>query len=91
MDFLRSTLHLPVPEVLAWNSAVDSTNRVGAEYIIMEHAPGKILADVWRYMDVERKIGTVEDIVAVQHKLLSLKFSKYGCLFSDPVRFVGNT
>jgi hypothetical protein len=42
----------------------------------MEHAPGKILADVWRYMDVESKIGTVEDIVAVQHKLLSLKFSK---------------
>ncbi|KAJ9205852.1 hypothetical protein DTO164E3_1105 [Paecilomyces variotii] len=81
MDFLRNMLHLPVPEVLAWNSAVDSTNRVGAEYIIMEHAPGKNLADVWTDMDLEHKVQTMEDIVAIQHKLLSLKFSKYGCLF----------
>lgn len=70
-------LCLPVPEVLAWNSAVDSTNRVGAEYIIMEHAPGKNLADVWTDMDLEPKVQIMEDIVAIQHKLLSLKFSKY--------------
>ncbi|KAJ9227024.1 hypothetical protein DTO027B5_8130 [Paecilomyces variotii] len=81
MDFLRNMLCLPVPEVLAWNSAVDSTNRVGAEYIIMEHAPGKNLADVWTDMDLEPKVQIMEDIVAIQHKLLSLKFSKYGCLF----------
>ncbi|KAB8272597.1 phosphotransferase family protein [Aspergillus minisclerotigenes] len=81
MDFLRTILHLPVPKVLAWNSTVDSTNRVGAEYIIMEHAPGKNLADVWTEMDLESKVQTMEDIVTIQHKLLSLKFSEYGCLF----------
>ncbi|THC90747.1 hypothetical protein EYZ11_009794 [Aspergillus tanneri] len=75
MDFLRNTLHLPVPKVLAWNSAVDSTNRVGAEYIIMEHAPGKNLADIWTDMDLEHKIQTMEDIVTIQQKLLLLKFS----------------
>ncbi|KAE8147108.1 phosphotransferase family protein [Aspergillus avenaceus] len=81
MDFLRTILLIPVPKVLAWNSAVDSTNRVGAEYILMEHAPGKNLADVWSDMDLERKVRTMEDIVTVQHKLLSLRFSEYGCLF----------
>ncbi|RAK79536.1 phosphotransferase family protein [Aspergillus fijiensis CBS 313.89] len=84
MDFLRTILGLPVPKVLAWNSAVDSTNRVGAEYIIMEYAPGKNLADVWTDMDLECKVRTMEDIVTIQHKFLSLKFSEYsrhGCLF----------
>ncbi|KAB8204572.1 hypothetical protein BDV34DRAFT_213836 [Aspergillus parasiticus] len=55
MDFLRTILYLLVPKVLVWNYAVDSTNRVGAEYIIIEHAPGKNLADVWIDMDLELK------------------------------------
>ncbi|PKY07456.1 phosphotransferase family protein [Aspergillus campestris IBT 28561] len=81
MDFLRNILHVPVPEVLAWNAAVDSLDPVGAEYIIMEHALGKNLADAWTDMDIECKIQTMNDIVAVQQKLLSLRFSEYGCLF----------
>ncbi|KAB8219928.1 kinase-like domain-containing protein [Aspergillus novoparasiticus] len=68
MDFLRIILHLPVPKVLGWNSAADSTNRVEAEYIIIEHTLGKNLAD------------TIENIVTIQHKLLSLEFSEYSCL-----------
>ncbi|KAL2867762.1 uncharacterized protein BJX67DRAFT_387645 [Aspergillus lucknowensis] len=59
MDFLRNVLHVPAPEILVWSSAVDSANPVGAEYIIMEHAAGKNLAE----------------------KLLSIKFSRYGCVF----------
>ena len=47
----------------------------------MEQALGRNLADVWTDMDVEPKIQTIEDIVAIQQKLLSLKFSSYGCLF----------
>ncbi|KAL1885406.1 hypothetical protein Plec18167_000900 [Paecilomyces lecythidis] len=81
MDFLGNILHLPVPKVLAWNSSTDSENRVGAEYIIMEHAPGKNLADVWSDMDLDRKVQTMKDIVDIQRKLLSVRFSRYGCLF----------
>ncbi|GKZ38817.1 phosphotransferase enzyme [Aspergillus brasiliensis] len=81
MDFLRNILHIPVPQVLAWNSAVDSTNSVGAEYIVMEHAPGSNLADVWTDMDLDCKVQTMKDIVTVQEKLLSLKFPVYGCLY----------
>ncbi|KAM5468490.1 hypothetical protein MferCBS49748_003537 [Microsporum ferrugineum] len=99
MDFLRNVLHVPVPEVLAWNSAVDPTNCVGAEYIIMEHATGRNLADVWTDMDLEQKVQTMEDIVAIQRKLLSLKFFGYGCLYykkdappeSQPALVTGDT
>ncbi|RHZ63467.1 phosphotransferase family protein [Aspergillus thermomutatus] len=81
MDFLRTILHVPVPKVLAWNATVDSANRVGAEYIIMEHAPGKNLADHWADMDLEHKVQTMKDIVTIQQKLLSVRFPAYGCLF----------
>ena len=43
----------------------------------MEYAPGKNLADVWTDMDLECKVQTMEDIVTIQQKLLSLKFSEY--------------
>ncbi|GIK05338.1 phosphotransferase enzyme [Aspergillus viridinutans] len=75
MDFLRTILQVPVPKVLAWNATVDSANRVGAEYIIMEHAPGKNLADHWADMDLEHKVQTMKDIVTIQQKLLSVRFS----------------
>lgn len=41
----------------------------------MEHAPGKILSDIWSDMDLEQKIQTMEDIVNIQQKLLSVRFS----------------
>jgi hypothetical protein len=31
-------------------------NRVGSEYIIMEHAPGKNLSEIWSDVDLEQKI-----------------------------------
>ncbi|KAL4784018.1 kinase-like domain-containing protein [Aspergillus varians] len=81
MEFLRNVLHLPVPKVLAWNSNTGPMNPVGAEYIIMEHAPGKQLALVWLDMDLQRKIRTMEGVVSIQQKLSSTSFSKYGCLY----------
>ncbi|RDW70457.1 aminoglycoside phosphotransferase family protein [Aspergillus mulundensis] len=76
MDFLRNILPIPVPGVFAWSSATDSTNSVGAEYIIMEHAPGTNLAEVWENMELEQKVRTMEDIVTIQQRLLSLRFSE---------------
>ncbi|KAH1806234.1 hypothetical protein KXX19_003043 [Aspergillus fumigatus] len=57
MDFLREILQVPVPKVLAWNATVNFANRVGAEYIIMEHAPGKNLADYRADMSLELKFS----------------------------------
>ncbi len=38
MEFLRTVLSVPVPQVLSWSSRADSTP-VGAEFIIMEKLP----------------------------------------------------
>lgn len=43
----------------------------------MEHAPGSNLADVWTEMDLEHKVQTTEDLVSIQQKLLSLRFSVF--------------
>ncbi|KAL2872460.1 uncharacterized protein BJX67DRAFT_8493 [Aspergillus lucknowensis] len=95
LTFLRDILGLPVPKVLAWNAAVDGTNSVGAEYMIMELPQGKNLANIppsgWG-------VQTVKDLVELQRKLLSVKFLGYGCLFfskdappgSCPVTIYGN-
>ncbi|KAL3456589.1 hypothetical protein BJX64DRAFT_38537 [Aspergillus heterothallicus] len=81
LEFLRNVLRLPVPQVLAWNTAVDYTNPVGAEYVIMDLPPGDNLADVWSKTSFENKKQTVKDVVEIQRKLLSVKFLGYGCLF----------
>ncbi|KAL2856601.1 hypothetical protein BJY01DRAFT_242653 [Aspergillus pseudoustus] len=70
----RSPVRLPVPKVLAWNAAVDYTNPVGAEYVIMELPSDDNLADVWTKTSLEVKKQTVKDVVEIQRKLLSMKF-----------------
>jgi hypothetical protein len=43
-----------VPKVYAWNSRAE--NPVGAEYIVMEKAPGIQLSDVWNDMKIGAKM-----------------------------------
>jgi hypothetical protein len=50
-------------------------NPVQAEYIVMEEAPGISLADVWRGMGLQSKDKVIEDIVAIEKKLLSVSFT----------------
>lgn len=40
MNFLRTVLRLPVPEVLTYSTSPD--NPVGAEYILMERVEGRV-------------------------------------------------
>ncbi|KAJ6495797.1 hypothetical protein C8R47DRAFT_372971 [Mycena vitilis] len=46
MDYARTILKLPVPRVISWCSRADKTD-VGAEYILMERAPGRELFKLW--------------------------------------------
>ncbi|KAL3408001.1 kinase-like domain-containing protein [Aspergillus fumigatus] len=74
MDFLREILQVPVPKVLAWNATVNFANRVGAEYIIMEHAPGKNLADYRADMSLEHMGVSISG--TTHHRVLILQWSK---------------
>ena len=70
---------LPVPNVLAWNS--ESTNEVGAEYIIMEKIPGVTLAEVWDGLSSLERYNIIERILAMEKELASLEFPAYGALY----------
>jgi len=50
-------------------------NPVQAEYIVMEEAPGISLADVWEDMGLQSKDKVIEDLVAIEKKLLSVSFT----------------
>ncbi|KAK2810350.1 hypothetical protein FQN50_003081 [Emmonsiellopsis sp. PD_5] len=79
LDFLRNELNIPVPQVLAWSSEKDQP--VGAEYIIMEKAPGQELSKIWPSMDVSDKVDIVSQLVNIQAKICSVDFKYYGSLY----------
>jgi hypothetical protein len=59
--------------VLAWSAR--ESNPTGSEYIIMEEAEGLNLGESWDYMNLGEKLKIVHDIVNIEKKLLSLRFS----------------
>jgi len=74
MEFARSILNIPVPQVLAW-SATDQ-NPVQAEYIIMEEAKGSQLHEVWQDLSLRSKSDIIREFVDIERKLLSVSFEK---------------
>ncbi|KZF20427.1 kinase-like protein [Xylona heveae TC161] len=81
MEYMRSEIGIPVPEVLAWS--ISSDNPVGCEYIIMEEVPGIALNTTWHSLDVDQKFAIVDQILSLQTRLLqgSSGFSGYGSLY----------
>lgn len=80
MDFVRNNLGVPVPTVLAWSSTAE-TNGVGAEFILMETAPGVQLSTIWKDLDIRQRKTIVNSLIGVEQKLLAVNFSKYGSLY----------
>lgn len=73
-------LGTPVPEVLAWSSKANK-NPVGAEYIIMEKAPGVQLDEFWSNMDIKARFEVVKAIAGYQNAWMSTSFAQYGSLY----------
>lgn len=69
----RSILGVPVPKVIAWDAKAD--NPVESEYVIMEEAPAHQLGEVWDDMELSDKLKVVDEIVAIEKKLLSVSFA----------------
>ncbi|KAI9046015.1 kinase-like domain-containing protein [Aspergillus affinis] len=63
MEFARTVLGIPTPEVYAWSA--NRENPVGSEYIIMQEAPGVKLEDVW-YGSLYFATGNVSGAVAAE-------------------------
>ncbi|KAF1953450.1 hypothetical protein CC80DRAFT_518300 [Byssothecium circinans] len=80
MEFARTLLDTPIPKVLAWNSKARE-NSVGAEYIIMEKAPGIELERIWPQMKIEDRLAVVKTIARFQKTWTSVSFKKFGGLY----------
>ncbi|KAJ4373138.1 hypothetical protein N0V83_003429 [Neocucurbitaria cava] len=80
MEFARTILRTPVPKALAWSSQAQK-NPVGAEYIIMEKAPGIELERVWPKMVAEDRFAVVKAIAGFQKAWTEVSFTKYGSLY----------
>ncbi|PYH40452.1 phosphotransferase family protein [Aspergillus saccharolyticus JOP 1030-1] len=79
MEFARTILGIPTPQVYAWNA--DVNNSVGSEYIIMEEAPGTKLEDLWDNFSLEEKIEVMKDLVQLEKKMLQAPLNNYGSLY----------
>jgi hypothetical protein len=75
MDFARTILKIPVPNVLAWSA--NDQNPVQTEYIIMEEAKGSQLHEVWQDLPLRAKGDIIREFVDIEQKLLSVSFDKY--------------
>ncbi|KAL1854995.1 hypothetical protein Plec18170_004407 [Paecilomyces lecythidis] len=79
LRFLRTVLHVPVPEILAYST--DATNPVGAEYIILERLQGDSLTSRWLSLSTAELKEVLSQIVEVEEKLFSFSFPAYGSLY----------
>ena len=78
LTFLRSK-GFPVPKVYGWSSTRE--NKVGVEYIIMEHAPGVGADTCWFQTTKHQKKALVTGIVDIEKKLFDIPFASIGSLY----------
>ncbi|TAQ88441.1 hypothetical protein B7494_g3235 [Chlorociboria aeruginascens] len=87
MEFARTILNIPVPRIYAWSSVTQ--NPVQAEYIVMEEAPGILLADRWKDLGLQSKDKIIQDLVTIEKKLLSVTFTRHGNIYFTKDSFPG--
>lgn len=76
---VREHTTVPVPKILAWND--DALNPVGAEYIIMEKAPGVQLYKVWDEIQEYHRLRLIESLTKMERQLSAIQLPAYGALY----------
>lgn len=77
---VRNVLGLPVPKIYAWNSNAASST-VGAEYIIMEKAPGIELGRAWPELNGNERRKIIQRLVQYQKNFTASTFPGIGSLY----------
>ncbi|QRV83181.1 phosphotransferase enzyme family protein [Ceratobasidium sp. AG-Ba] len=80
MDFARTVLKLPVPEVLAWSARAESTP-VGAEFIIMRRCKGVELRKIWDDVSGESASDVIDQVLQAERKFAEYRFSQIGSIY----------
>ncbi|PYH75683.1 phosphotransferase enzyme family protein [Aspergillus uvarum CBS 121591] len=79
LQCVKKYTSIPVPGVLSWSS--DSSNPVGAEYIIMETAAGVPLYERWDGMAEIERLGLIRNLTKLEAQLSAIAFPAYGGLY----------
>lgn len=80
MDYARSILEIPVPEVLAWSSRASSTP-VGCEFIIMEHLNGLTLSKRAQVFQSGELSPCVDAVAKMLAQFSFVRFSQIGSIY----------
>ncbi|PGH10605.1 hypothetical protein AJ80_07456 [Polytolypa hystricis UAMH7299] len=79
LQYVHAHTQVPVPKVLAWSS--DSSNPIGAEYILMEKAPGVQLFKRWGDMSDYDQLLLVKGLAKMERELTNIPFPANGSLY----------
>ncbi|KAH7402429.1 kinase-like domain-containing protein [Pyrenochaeta sp. MPI-SDFR-AT-0127] len=79
LDYIREHTSIPAPKVLAWNS--NSSNPVGAEYIIMDKARGVQLFQNWSDIGGLARLSIINQLVEIEREMARIRFPALGHLY----------
>lgn len=79
LQYVSSYTTIPVPKVLAWSA--DASNPIGAEYIIMEKAPGIQLFKVWDDITEADRLKLIKNLTHLERQLADIRFPAHGSLY----------
>ncbi len=84
LEFAREVLRLPVPRVITWSGDRARSNKfgVGADFIIMEEAPGVAFTERWSNFQTANEVTpALNGLLHVESKFGSLRFSRIGSIY----------
>lgn len=79
LNIVQKHSSIPIPDVLDWSN--DTSNALGCEYIIMDHAGGIHLRSKWPGMSGHERTKCIGAIYETLKDLPNLKFPAYGSLY----------
>ncbi|KAF8683183.1 Altered inheritance of mitochondria protein 9, mitochondrial [Rhizoctonia solani] len=80
MDYVRTVLKIPVPEVLAYSARADSTP-VGTEFILMRPGSGSELRKRWDSMSEMDAKAVIDYVLRAESQFASYQFSQIGSIY----------
>ncbi|RAH78757.1 hypothetical protein BO86DRAFT_319887, partial [Aspergillus japonicus CBS 114.51] len=80
--YLQLKTNVPIPTIIDWSDDVKSPdNPIGSEYIIMEHASGVPLHQIWDRMAGDQRVRCISAIFQKMKGATDLRFPSYGSIY----------
>ncbi|CRG85259.1 Altered inheritance of mitochondria protein 9, mitochondrial [Talaromyces islandicus] len=76
IKYLQAKTSIPIPTILDWNN--ESSNLIGSEYIIMEHAEGVQLHTKWPEMSSSARVKCIDAVYRTLKVMVDLEFPAFG-------------